>query len=756
MRAKLNRWSLPGLAVLAAFLLVPHLALASVNVLTVPWVPATPTIAHTTYPINPATEVTITLGATVPSAVGSSDSFMVNWHFGDGSADVSFALTNPYDISTTHQYPPSAAPGTAWTAVVTVTDTTNSTSGTANYYVTQSQNSLSARVNVAIDNGLWYMHKSMWRTDSPANGQTVNWGGWDAQGGAGSGSCPSLGGPYGGWDCWAYGSIDAENVQAFEVSGHLQNGPAGDPYTDDVFRGINRMLTFITSEATSPITYNYDPSKENYTCADGSVPQTTDLGACTGHGGRHYYNSAATSCTTPPCKITYDGNGNGAMIYSSDGSGEYSYTTSPFLDALVASGNATAVAPTGSAGVKGLSFKNLVTDMEDFYGYSQWGSDCDVDSGNTRGNGGSCAGGAWLYGPQQGDDDSTSQWGAIAFISGFRGFGLPTPASITDFNNVWVTNAQDVGDATIGDFCTDPTDPTCASTTSDNRGAYGYRGAFNNSNAWGPFAVTPSGMVQMAMDGVGRTKNTVFGDASTDFDQRWNTTESYYADNFCNNIGTTNNEAYYAPRRYLYGLYSFTKSMLLHDPSGSLTPIQYLRTMTPGVFSNPSDPPNSMDWYAGLSAANGGSDPCDGVAQTLVSMQQAPLQGSPDGHWFGNSYYPYQWYYETAWSIIMLQKTVFVACVNNLVGRGTPGSGGSAPRIDLTWSAQTSASGYNILRSSTNGTGYTLVGTSTGTAFSDRTAGLTNGGTFYYVVQPLNGTAEICQSNQATVKVPTR
>ena len=64
-------------------------------------------------------------------------------------------------------------------------------------------------------------------------------------------------------------------------------------------------------------------------------------------------------------------------------------------------------------------------------------------------------------------------------------------------------------------------------------------------------------------------------------DQRFNNAETFYADNFCN---TTSSGAYYAPRAYSYGMFSFTKSMLLHDPGGVLSPIQYLRTETPGVF----------------------------------------------------------------------------------------------------------------------------------------------------------------------------
>jgi hypothetical protein len=765
MKSKFSRWSWLTLVMAAIFLALPHLALAAgPTVLTVPTDPNNPTFPHNTYNICsdgtipnytstpptctlPATlsEITIGLGATVPSASGSTDSFSVTWSFGDGSANVtlptftgtSTSAPYAYDISTTHQYPISAAVGTAWTATVTVTDTTNSTSASANYYVIQEQDNLNSRVNVAIDNGLWYMHETMWRLNG-----TPNTGGWDS-----GGSCHNVGGA--AYDCSGYGVQDAENVQAFEVSGHLQTGPGSDPYTDDVARGLARMLQFLVTQANASVTYGYNPATANYTCADGTVPTTTDP-TCTGAThtvkGEHFYNPGATSCTSPPCAVTYDGNANGQMIY--DNSGESIYTTAPYLDALVASGTPAATAPTGGAGIKGATFKNIIQDILDYYGYSQYGSDPDVNIGYTRGGNYSAQGGAWLYSPQEGDDDSTSQWAAIAFISGQRGSGINIPASVTDFNNVWVTNAQDVGDpapASAGDFCDNS---SCSGLTGDTRGAYGYRGSFQYSNAWGPFAVTPSGLVQMALDGVGRTKNTAFGDATTDFDQRWNTTETFYADNFCNSTASADGGAYYTPRLYLYGLYSFTKAMLLHDPNGSLAPIQYLRTQTPGVFSNPSDPPNSIDWYAALSSANGGSDACDGVAQDLVNLQAS------DGHWYGNSYSGSQWTFETPWAIIMLRRTVFVSCINNLYGRGTPGNVLAKPRVDLTWSAQTNATSYNILRGTVSGGPYTLVGSSTIDSFSDRTAGLTNGGTYYYVAQPVNNGNEICQSNEEKVVIP--
>ena len=200
-------------------------------------------------------------------------------------------------------------------------------------------------------------------------------------------------------------------------------------------------------------------------------------------------------------------------------------------------------------------------------------------------------------------------------------------------------------------------------------------------------------------------------------------------------------------------MFSFTKSMLLHNVNGSLAPIQYLRTQTPNVFAaNSPAPPNTIDWYAAVSAANGGKDSCDGVAQTLVSYQMNPAYAPFDGHWYGNNYTSPQFPFETAWALIMLQRTVFGPCVKDLTGAASV-SGSAPARIDLSWTNQAFSTSYNVLRGTVGGGPYTYVGTTKNTSYSD-TKGLTDGDTYFYVVQPLNGTTEVCQSNQAMIAVP--
>jgi hypothetical protein len=710
----------------------------AVTVKPVPFNPANLAAPHTAI-----IGVQLILGATVDLG-GSTDSFTYSWNFGDGSAPTAAApITNPYNISATHVYTSGIAGTTTWTAVVTVTDTTNPASYTGNYPIILQANNLQARVNIAIDNGLWYLHSTMWRNTDSATG--TPWGGWDN--GSGSAAC---GGYFNG--CINSAGWDATNVQAFLVSGHLETGPPVDPYTDDVQRGVQRLFFFMEAYNVTPAsgggsnvvpsrTVAYNPALTATRCSNSNtVPANygTTTQSCTSPETLINDNPSATSCTSPPCTFTFDGNSNGQMIFqTNDGFNVFGYQDGMLIDALVATQNPTGTALTGytaatnpytgTKGVRGMTYKDIVQDIADTVGYCENSGDADM-AGGTAG-----VGGAWQYycanSPSpigyEYNDNSPSQWDAIGMIAANRGagFGATVASIIRDTNQVWMVWSQDWAGST-GNY-----------NTGNENGAYGYNAI--DSFPWGPFADTPSGMVQLTMDNVGRT-------AAGAEDQRWNMAETFYHDNFCNSTTLYNNDN--APRNYTYGLFSFTKSMLLHSPGGVFTPITFLEDQPSGT--------NPIDWY-NAQAANG--DPCDGVAQTQVAREWS------DGHWWGSNNGPsyndntcandiYQCYFETAWAVIELNKTVFVSCVSDLDGQGTAG-GRTPARIDLTWTAQPNVSGYEILRGTANGGPYTMVGTSTGPAYSDRT-GLANGKTYYYVIQPQSSGVTVCQSNQAVITVP--
>jgi hypothetical protein len=78
--------------------------------------------------------------------------------------------------------------------------------------------------------------------------------------------------------------------------------------------------------------------------------------------------------------------------------------------------------------------------------------------------------------------------------------------------------------------------------------------------------------------------------------------------------------------------------------------------------------------------------------------------------------------------------------------------------VTVTWTQTTSsfADGYQILRSTTNGSGYGVVGTVAGrgtTSFADTT--VTFSTTYYYVVRATRNAWQSGNSNQASVTTPT-
>src|SRR6266566_4244652 len=69
-------------------------------------------------------------------------------------------------------------------------------------------------------------------------------------------------------------------------------------------------------------------------------------------------------------------------------------------------------------------------------------------------------------------------------------------------------------------------------------------------------------------------------------------------------------------------------------------------------------------------------------------------------------------------------------------------------QVSLAWTSSSGATSYNVLRSTTNGGPYSLIAINvTGASMTD--SGLTNGTTYYYVVQAVNSAGTSSNSNQA-------
>ena len=128
------------------------------DVITVPWVAFDPLVPHETYNGKPIH---------LKGIVRDADPATYQWDFGDGTQSAVIDVTDPFDLSVVHTYP--AAPsGTPFTATLTVTDDAGNT-GSAVYRVVVRPLNLTTEINVAIDEGLWYLHQEQTRCpETPA------------------------------------------------------------------------------------------------------------------------------------------------------------------------------------------------------------------------------------------------------------------------------------------------------------------------------------------------------------------------------------------------------------------------------------------------------------------------------------------------------------------------------------------------------------------------------------------------------------
>lgn len=109
--------------------------------------------------------------------------------------------------------------------------------------------------------------------------------------------------------------------------------------------------------------------------------------------------------------------------------------------------------------------------------------------------------------------------------------------------------------------------------------------------------------------------------------------------------------------------------------------------------------------------------------------------------------------------LVMLAALFLQACGSGSSGGG--GGGGNPPpaptgltatpgnqQVNLSWSASTGATSYNVLRGTANGGPYSPIGSPATTSYTD--TGLTNGTTYYYVVTAVNANGASGDSNQAS------
>ena len=154
-----------------------------------------------------------------------------SWDPGDGSGVIN-VVPNPssaeptvdYDLGVTHTYPDSS-PQTPYTATLTVCNNISGTDTECDsdtYRVVVRTRTLDVEVNIAIDEGLWYLHRQQTRNPASSDDGRFVWSNGYSRDGA----------------------VTASAVQAFQINNHFKdNSDAQDPYADTLRRGLRYMFS---------------------------------------------------------------------------------------------------------------------------------------------------------------------------------------------------------------------------------------------------------------------------------------------------------------------------------------------------------------------------------------------------------------------------------------------------------------------------------------------------------------------------------
>ncbi len=311
---------------LVASAATPLLATAP-KVATVPWNPAGGIYSnpHSTY-----SGYNMLLMGVAEDHDGDADIVSYEWIFGDGGFTGPIAIgptAGPVDLEARHVYV--GVDNQPFTAQLRVCDVNNDCT-TDNFRVIVKTLTLDIEVNIAIDEGLWNLHRTQSRFTDGATGE-----------------------PMGQWTNSGYtAGATSSPVQAFLINEHLT--PAGgadpdeDPYTDTVVRGINRMLSLL-------------------------VRVNTAIQTCAGPGS-----------------FDPDSNGNGYGLGVN--SSRPIYESGQVMDALAATRTPAATAVTGVPEVLGQTYEQIATDMGDYYSYCMddsggdaggWRYSCNSDADNS-------------------------------------------------------------------------------------------------------------------------------------------------------------------------------------------------------------------------------------------------------------------------------------------------------------------------------------------------------------------------------------
>lgn len=279
-------------------------ASATVKAICVPWQPSNLSAPHYTYS---GAEITL-------KGIARGGATEYRWDFGDSFSTSWTAISNPYNLGVKHTY--SGVVGQLYLATLYVRDASGEDQDTYRVRIYNSSDvsnpvELDVRINMSIDEGLWYLHTNMVRNTYAAGS-------------------PGYGQPYGYWDPSYYPlAAVGTAVGAFQMHGSKANMDYdSDPYVETVQRALNYLLYY---------TYAFSIGVQTY-----GNPDTNGNGIGLVANQSSYLNDSRQTYIGGICMV-----------------------------ALASSGAPDRVASVGGANVYGRLYKEIVQDMVDFFAYGQ-------------------------------------------------------------------------------------------------------------------------------------------------------------------------------------------------------------------------------------------------------------------------------------------------------------------------------------------------------------------------------------------------
>ncbi len=305
---------------------------------------------------------------TVSGMSGGADSPVSAW----------MAVSDPRNLELLHTY--AGAPGRPFTATLTVQDTLNNVQASQTYLLQVVADTVPNRGDLAVDEGLWYLHK--------------------IQNADGSWNSSTTGQPI---------AASSGALQAMQINGHLRIGNQRvDPFATDVDLGLNALFTQMRANSI------------------------TQSGINEASNGVITFNNGGNASLS----YNVDSNSNGISIDANIGSPTSNYPpylTGMMMDALaatteplgLANNSGSSAMVNGTDYVRGRFITDLEQDMIDQYAAGQ------QNNGGWRYS--------WTYGSS---DNSISQWAAIGMGAAQDTLGIPIPPQIKTEDLYWLSQSQ--------------------------------------------------------------------------------------------------------------------------------------------------------------------------------------------------------------------------------------------------------------------------------------------------------------------------